>query len=84
MPDRRNMFSDVGHFPAYQFRMKANKDLPPTVSQDFRGVVNEAVPPQMAELITGPNRPKYFHKPIVPFLTAVPPEMYVPLAARVG
>lgn len=74
VPAGRNMFSDVGHYPAYTFRMKANKDIPGFVSQEFRG---ELPPPatNMVESISGVNRPKYFHKPIVPFLHAVPPEI---------
>jgi hypothetical protein len=75
IPDRRNMFSDVGHYPSYQFRLKANKDVPEFVSQDFRGVVNDPLPTNLADAITGAHRPKYFHRPIVPFLNAVPPEM---------
>jgi hypothetical protein len=71
----RNMFSDVGHFPAYSFRLKPNKDIPSFVSQEFRGAPDAPPPTNMVDLITGTNRPKYFHKPIVPFLHAVAPEM---------
>lgn len=70
------MFSDNPHYPAHQYRLKPNKDVPDFVSQEFRGPPGAAsVPDNMAELVSGPNRFKYFVRPLVPFLHAVPPEI---------
>lgn len=81
LPDRRNMFSDVGHYPSYQLRLKDNKDIPGFVPQEFHGYDNGAAGTDMVGEISGPNRPKYFHRPVVPFLHAVPPEMCAPVPA---
>ncbi len=75
MPNSRSMFSDNPHYPAHQYKYNPKTDLPAHVQQEYRGVQSDPVPANMAELVTGKHRFKYFVRPIVPFLNAVPPEV---------
>ena len=71
----KTMFSDNPHYPSHQYRLKDNKELPAHVPVEFRGVTNDPVPSNMADMVSGKHRFKYFVRPLVPFLHAVPPEV---------
>jgi hypothetical protein len=74
VPVAGTMFSDNPHYPSYERRLKPNKEVPGHVSQEFRPAEAPALPENMSELVSGPNRFKYFVRPMVPFMHAVPPE----------
>lgn len=82
VPDTGNMFSELPHHPRHGYRFGAQKNLP-SGSIDFAPPQSN-IPQNMEQFVTGRDRYKYFKKPVVPFLHAVPPEVYVRTTAALS
>eukprot|EP00741_Cyanophora_paradoxa_P003327 tig00000692_g3233.t1 len=73
VPDAANFFSEVALYPRFVYRIRNNDLVPPWVERTWRGPDPR---PEVNELnVTGHHRYKYFRRPRVPFLHAVPPEV---------
>jgi hypothetical protein len=71
VPVFTNFFSEAQNFPRAELRYKASKhgsQMP--VYQE-----NVHAAPVPASVVLGSDRPKYFRRPMVPFLNSVPPEV---------
>ena len=68
------MFSDNQQYPRHTFRLKPSKDLPRHVDQSYAAPAS-SIPSNLEQLVTGTHRYRYFRRPVVPMLEAVPPEV---------
>lgn len=78
VPDKVNMFSDNMRYPSHGYRLKPNKALPRHIDQSFnpeqpRGLHGS----DLSHAIEGRERYKFFQRPVVPVIEAVPPHVYV-------
>lgn len=75
VPNGKAMFSDNPHYPAASLSFDFKNELPAHQPMGYRPpeARADAPPPDLAAAVTGQQRYKYFKRPIVPFMHAVPP-----------
>ena len=75
VPDRANLFSEVGHKPRATFRFKDKAEVPGHVTQRFVPEQHARAPPSGVDLDTvasGPDRLKFYKRPAVAAVSSLP------------
>jgi hypothetical protein len=78
VPDQANMFSEIPLYPNHAYRQSAKDELPKHIDRSYKGTQTSgpvASGAGLDRMIEGGNRYRYFRRPIVPYLEAVPPEV---------
>ncbi|CEP00433.1 Cilia- and flagella-associated protein 91 [Plasmodiophora brassicae] len=70
VPDFNNLFSEIGTFPSFGYRMQARATIPTVNVGDALRTRHDAPVD-----ITGKDRYMFFNRPLVPYMQAVPVEV---------